>query len=422
MKAYKILTSQKSSRAIMITCWLVYMVAYLTRNTYAASIVHLTGQGLLTTSLAGLISTCYFISYGTGHMINGFLADRMKPVTMLGIGIVGTAVCNVLMPVVTPVVPAMAAVWLANGYFESMLWAPIVVLLSGRIEKGMRYRAMSTIAYSRPTGQILAYLFTAACSYFGIGIKAPYVIAAVCALATCVLLVLVSSRAFSAPDTVLVEPIQNKTSEAKKSDSVLRLLLSSGAVIFLLPVLFHGMLKDGVATWVPTLLRDSFGADETLSTLLAIVLPITGLLGVSFANFLLGRKRLKGNHAVIGIIIMLLTAVPVSLLLNTRALPLVVAVACLCAVSLLMESFNQVFSTLMPTCFASKGRAATVSGIINSLIYGGSAISIYAFGAIAEFVGWNVATVIWLALALVSAVILAFSIKPWREFLNKQEN
>ena len=77
---------------------------------------------------------------------------------------------------------------------------------------------------------------------------------------------------------------------------------------------------------------------------------------------------------------------------------------------------------LFRSCFASKGRAATVSGMINSLIYGGSAISIYAFGAIAEFVGWNVATVIWLALALVSAVILAFSIKPWREFLNKQEN
>ena len=404
----------------MITCWLVYMVAYLTRNTYAASIVHLTGQGLLTPSLAGLISTCYFISYGSGHMINGFLADRIKPVTMLCIGITGTAVCNVLMPVVTPSVPAMAAVWLANGYFESMLWAPIVVLLSGRIEKGMRYRAMATIAYSRPTGQILAYLFTAACSYFGIGIKAPYLIAAVCALATCVLLAVVSYSAFSAQNTVEVEPTVHKIPEAKKSDSVLRLLLSSGAVIFLLPVVFHGMLKDGVATWVPTLLRDSFGANETLSTLLAVILPLTGLLGVSFANFLLGRRLLRGNHAVIGIIIMLLTAVPAALLLNTRALPLVVAVVCLCAVSLLMESFNQVFSTLMPTCFASKGRAATVSGIINSLIYGGSAISIYAFGAIAEYIGWNIATAVWLGLALVSALILAFSIKPWQQFLQKE--
>ena len=404
----------------MITCWLVYMVAYLTRNTYAASIVHLTGQGLLTTSMAGLVSTCYFISYGSGHMINGFLADRVPPVTMLGAGIIGTAACNLLMPVVTPSVPAMAAVWLANGYFESMLWAPIVVLLSGRIAQGMRYRAMSTIAYSRPTGQILAYLFTAACSYLGIGFRTPYVIAAVCAVATCVLLVLVSRKAFSAPDTVEVEPIEKKKTEGKSSDSVLRLLFASGAVIFLLPVIFHGMLKDGVATWVPTLLRDSFGANETLSTLLAIVLPLTGLLGVSFANFLLSRKLLKGNHAVIGIIIMLLTAVPVALLLNTRALPLVAAVICLCSVSLLMESYNQVFSTLMPTCFASKGRAATVSGIINSLIYGGSAVSIYAFGAIAEYIGWNVATVIWLGLALGSAVIMAFAIKPWQNFLKKE--
>ena len=62
----------------------------------------------------------------------------------------------------------------------------------------------------------------------------------------------------------------------------------------------------------------------------------------------------------------------------------------------------------------------TVSGIINSLIYGGSAISIYAFGAIAEYIGWNIATAIWLGLALVSALILAFAIKPWQQFLQKE--
>lgn len=81
---------------------------------------------------------------------------------------------------------------------------------------------------------------------------------------------------------------------------------------------------------------------------------------------------------------------------------------------------SDLFSTLMPTCFASKGRAATVSGIINSLIYGGSAVSIYAFGAIAEYIGWNAATAIWLGLALGAAVIMAFAIKPWQSFLKKE--
>lgn len=416
MRTRKILTSEKNSRALVITCWLIYMIAYLTRNTYAASIVHLTGEGLVTTSMAGLVSTCYFISYGSGHLINGILADRVSPVPMLSIGIIGTAAANLLMPVVIPSVPAMIAVWTANGFFESMLWAPIVVLFSGVITDKLRHSAMAAISSSRPTGQILAYLFSAAFSYLGAGYAVPYIVAAVCALLTVVLLVVVSSAAFSAPDVQRVEVVPKEKKTTDRSVSLFGLMTTSGALIFLIPVVFHGMLKDGINTWVPTILRDTFETSETLSTVLAIILPLAGLAGVLFANFLLGRKRLLGNHPMIGIIIMLLTAVPTALLLGAKAMTLVVGVICLCLVSFLMESFNHVFSVMMPTRFASYGKAATVSGIINSLIYIGSAISTYAFGAVAEKVGWSMTTLMWLALALSSALILAFALKPWKRF------
>ena len=72
MKTYKHITDERASRAITIACWLIYMVAYLTRNTYPASIVHLTDTGLLTTSAAGMVSTVYFVCYSSGHLINGF--------------------------------------------------------------------------------------------------------------------------------------------------------------------------------------------------------------------------------------------------------------------------------------------------------------------------------------------------------------
>lgn len=419
MKVQKLLTSEKTSRALVVTCWFIYMIAYLTRNTYAASIVHLTGEGLLTTSMAGLISTCYFVSYGCGHLINGILADRVSPVPMLGLGILGTAAANLLMPVVIPSVPAMIAVWTANGFFESMLWAPIIVLFSGVITERLRHIALATISSSRPVGQILAYLFTAACSYFGAGIAVPYIIAAACAVVTCIALAVVGGIAFSAPDVKRVQPVRRTDESGKPADAtnLMKLLLTSGAVIFMIPAVFHGMLKDGVNTWVPTILRDTFQASASLSTVLAVVLPMAGLFGVVFANFLLGRRALLGNHPLIGIIIMLLTAIPTALLLNAKGMTLTAGVICLCLICLLMEAFNQVFSTMMPAKFAAFGKAATVSGIFNSLIYVGSAISTYAFGAVAERVGWHMTTVLWLVLAISSAAILAFSIKPWLRFM-----
>jgi OPA family glycerol-3-phosphate transporter-like MFS transporter len=144
---------------------------------------------------------------------------------------------------------------------------------------------------------------------------------------------------------------------------------------------------------------------------------MAGLFGVVFANFLLGRRALLGNHPLIGIIIMLLTAIPTALLLNAKGMTLTAGVICLCLICLLMEAFNQVFSTMMPAKFAAFGKAATVSGIFNSLIYVGSAISTYAFGAVAERVGWHMTTVLWLVLAISSAAILVFSIKPWLRFM-----
>ena len=401
----------------MICCWLIYTVAYLTRNTYPASIVHLTGAELMTQSAAGFISTCYFITYGAGHLINGFLADRISPVFMLITGICGTAAANIAMIFTLPNVPLSASVWCLNGWFESMLWAPIVALLSGMIAPSLRRRAMEAVSVTRPTGVILAYLITALCSYCGAGIGIPYVIAAVCAAVTCVLFSVISKRAYSAPDTVDVTAERAEKTGSEKAP-VMKALAASGALIFALPAVFHGMLKDGVNTWVPSLLRDSFRTTDAFSTMLAIAIPIAGVVGILLANFLLGRKRLGGNHSVIGIILMLAAAVPAAVLIRAEAIPLPAGVACLCLVSLLMESFCHVFSVMMPTEFAKYGRASTVSGIFNSLIYVGSAVSTYTFGAVAERIGWSGTAVIWLSLSLISAAVLAFAVKPWSRFLD----
>ena len=245
-------------------------------------------------------------------------------------------------------------------------------------------------------------------------------IAASCAVLTCVLFAFISKRAYSSPDTVyaVVERAENGSIG---KEPIIKTLALSGALIFAFPAVFHGMLKDGVNTWVPSLLRDSFKTTDAFSTVLAVAVPIAGVIGIILANFLLGRKRLNGNHSVIGIILMLAAAIPAAVLIKATDIPLPAGVVCLCLVSLLMESFCHVFSVMMPTEFAPYGRASTVSGIFNSVIYVGSAISTYTFGAAAEHIGWSGTAVIWLSLALLSAAVLAFAIKPWSRFINSEK-
>lgn len=419
MKTRRIITDRRASYGIIVACWLVYMIAYLTRNTYPASIVHLTDGGLLTPSDAGLVSTVYFVCYSCGHLINGFLADRVSPLAMLFIGIGGTAAANLLMPLTIPTVPAMIAVWAANGYFESMLWAPIVAIQSGMIAPSLRYRAMELISFSSPIGMITAYLLTALCTHFGGGIILTYRIAAVLALMTAVLLAAVSRHAFKTAEEAVTMSAE-KTQERKDHPPLLKLLVTGGAIVFTVPVVFHGMLKDGVNTWVPSILRDTFRTPTSLSTALAILLPLSGLAGVAFANFLLRWKRLGHNHPRIGIRVMLLMAIPLALLLQMKTLTLIGGLLCLCLIAMLISTNGHVFAVMMPTEFAVYGKASTVSGIFNTLIYAGSAISTYTFGVIAERAGWGVTIAVWLGLALGSAVILTFAVKPWRAFLQNK--
>lgn len=117
---------------------------------------------------------------------------------------------------------------------------------------------------------------------------------------------------------------------------------------------------------------------------------------------------------------MLLMAIPLALLLQMKALTLIGGILCLCLIAMLISTNGHVFAVMMPTEFAVYHKASTVSGIFNTLIYAGSAISTYTFGVIAERAGWGVTIAVWLCLAIGSAGILTFSVKPWSAFLQNK--
>ena len=60
----------------------------------------------------------------------------------------------------------------------------------------------------------------------------------------------------------------------------------------------------------------------------------------------------------------------------------------------------------IPIQFGSVGRSATVSGILDCMLYLGAAISSYLFALLAQWGGWTATIVSWIVIPLIAIGIL----------------
>ena len=56
-------------------CFLVYFSTYLGRLNYSASLAEMIRSENMDKGAAGLIGTLFFLSYGMGQLVSGFLGD-----------------------------------------------------------------------------------------------------------------------------------------------------------------------------------------------------------------------------------------------------------------------------------------------------------------------------------------------------------
>lgn len=65
-------------------------------------------------------------------------------------------------------------------------------------------------------------------------------------------------------------------------------------LILLFPIMVHGMLKDGVTTWVPTYISENFLTSPSFSVLITTLLPIFNLAGAYLARYI--YQKCKNNE------------------------------------------------------------------------------------------------------------------------------
>ena len=233
---------------------------------------------------------------------------------------------------------------------------------------------------------------------------------------------------FILPESVESENVGDK--KAVKSDTVqpsrgiLTVLRESGIFTVFVCIVVIGFLRDGIESWLPMLYSEAFGRDVSESTLVSMILPIFSILSIAIVTPLHKKGILKNEVSGTAILfgLSLVSAIPLAFFVGMSgtffSVVSLLLTAFICAA---MHGANFLLISCLPGRFAKFGRAATVSGVCNSCVYIGAAVSTYGIALVSEAMGWSLTIASWCAILVVGIVFCALSYKKYTAMVTPEQ-
>lgn len=407
----------KTSRILFVLCWAAYTAAYFGRISYYTSLTDMINSCGFEKPDAGLIGTAFFFCYGCGQMVSGILGDRFSPFKMIMTGLTLSAAANLAISFCRNYI-VMSVIWGFNGLAQSLLWSPTLYIIVKYLRPEFRKKACLYMSTSAPVGTVATYLTSMVILKY-LHWNVVFLISSVILAASAVIWLCFSLCVSVQPVSCDADiPAQETSKNANpESRNFSALLILSGAAVMLPAILIHGMLKEGVSVWVPTMISETFRVSPSFSVFLATFLPVVSLAG-PYAIDPLYRKLLKNNEAAAAAICLISAVPPICVLLMISRLPIAVCVSMLALVTASMNAFNYIAVTMIPVRFTGYNKVSTATGLLNSVTYMGCALSTYGFGLLSEQFGWKDTIAFWVVLAAIGTLICLCAFRRWHAFIH----
>ncbi|MCQ2420284.1 MAG: MFS transporter [Clostridia bacterium] len=335
----------------------------------------------------GLVTTVFFFVYGVGQFVHGAFCKRYpKKYTVTG-SLLISALINILVFMNVPF-SAMKYLWAVNAMVQSMFWPSLMCTIGEHLDEEHLQKSVIPMSIPAATGTFAVYGLSALCAVWG-GYRYAFLISAVLMTGVGVWWFLSYDKMTSAWTAIPEQESKTKLADAaseklnRKGVDAALLLGIAGLAVF---SVCNNLIKDGLTTWIPSFLKETFGLADSLSIALSVVLPVFGLLGTVLVVRLC---RKTSNFLLLTGGLFLCAAVLIFILIRLCSTALWGIVLAIFAVtSLLMYGINNVTTCLGPLKMRSKINSGTLAGILNGFAYVGSMISSYCLGTIADKRGW----------------------------------
>ena len=387
--------SNKKSNFLIFLCWAAYTCAYVARLNYNASMVEILSQLGTTKEEAGMVSSFFFFAYGAGQLINGLLSKRYNTRYSVAIALVASCAINLSMTFCQGI-DTMKYLWFFNGAFQSILWSSLIKTLSDNLADNKLSKAVMVMSTTVASGTFTAYGLAALFSALEMSWTTIFYVAAAVVGIVAVLWFV----GMGTIENSQHKNIKNKSSAKNKLSFTPAFAVSVGVI--LVSAISNGFIKDGITTWVPSIMKEEFGVPSSLSIIITLVLPVLSIFGTSLVNLL--HKKEKNENALNGIFY-LGAVIITGLIIFTISLKSVpVTLALFGCVACLMAAINNVITSVVPLYSRDKIDSGLAAGLLNTFCYVGSTMSTSLFGRIADTKGWNDVFICILIFTVVSFV------------------
>lgn len=395
--------SNKKSNFLIFLCWAAYTAAYVARLNYNASMVEILSQLGTTKEAAGTVSSFFFFAYGAGQLVNGLLSKKYNTKYSVAIALIASCIVNLSMTFCQGI-DAMKYLWFFNGVFQSILWSSLIKTLSDNLADDKLPKAVMVMSTTIASGTFTAYGLAALFSALELSWTSIFYVASAVVGVVAVLW-------FVGMSTVQKGKKETQISASKTGKKLtLTPVFVVSIIVILISAVTNGFIKDGVTTWVPSILKEEFGVPSSLSIIVTLLLPVLSIFGASLVKAL--HKKQKDENVLNGIFYfaaMLLSGL-IIFTINLKSVPLTLAL--FGGIACLMAAVNNVITSVVPLYSRDKIDSGLSAGLLNTFCYVGSTLSTSLLGKIADTSGWNdvficilIFTVVAFAVCTVSAFI-----------------
>jgi OPA family sugar phosphate sensor protein UhpC-like MFS transporter len=407
---------------ILYSLLIGYALFYFCRKNYSIIMPAMARELALTNTQLGLIGGLLYVTYGIGKLVNGALGDHVDSRRFLVLGLLLSAVANLVFSDCVSV-GSLALWWALNGWFQSMGFPPCARLLSHWYSVSERGRTWALWNTSHQLGgfAVAGLVGILAAAY---GWRSGFIIPALLCIAGCVFL---WERLRDTPKSLGLPPIDRYRDDYEHDASgrvisdepetlrqilFTRVLRSRAVWLVSLFNFFVYWVRSGAFDFATKFLAEQKGIPLRTGGVVTSAFELLGIPGSLLAGLLVDRY-LRGQHARVSCAAMLLVVVALIAFYYIPAQRPWLDGAALGLLGFAIYG-PQFLVGVFAADLASRKAAATAIGLTGVFGYAGSFLSNVVSGKLIDRYGWRGAFIGWIVAAVLGALFTLplFRINP----------